>query len=111
MAPFQEAAMRLFRVRFTLRRMMVAVAIAAVAIVIVVKPFLDSARRNRTRVYHIRQATNDLNRAMSVSNNDQGAYEKLIARSRWHQHMAERYARSAANPQMPEPKEPPPPDP
>jgi hypothetical protein len=97
--------MRLTHMRFPVRRMMVVVAVAALAMFGIVKPLWDRARWSRIAHYHWRQANIDLSRAKSVSESDPDASEKLLVRSKWHESMAARYARSAAYPGMPEPKE------
>jgi hypothetical protein len=103
--------MQLPPVRFTVRRLMVAVAVVTVAMLVLVKPFWDRAHWSRIAAYHARQAEIYLSRATSASQNDRGSYEKLFARFMWHQSMQARYARSAAYPGMPEPRGSPPPDP
>jgi hypothetical protein len=90
--------------------MMAVVAVAAVAMLVLVKPFCDRARWSQIAQHHSRQAEIYLSRATSVSQNDPGSYEKLFTRFKWHRSMAARYARSAAYPGMPEPRESPPPD-
>lgn len=102
--------MRPPRVRFTVRRLMVAVAVAAVAM-LVVKPCWDRVRLGRIAKYHSRQADICFRRLESVSPDDRNSYKKLFARFKWHQSMAASYARSAAYPGMPQPQDSPPPDP
>jgi hypothetical protein len=95
----------------TTRRWMIAVAVAAVAMPVFVKPSWDRIRWSWIARYHSRQAEIYLSRATSASPNDRGSDEKLFARFKWHQSMAARYARSATYPGMPEPVDSPPPDP
>jgi hypothetical protein len=89
---------------------MAAVAIAAVAISMFVKPYLDQRRWSRRAGYHFRQGNAYLTRAEAVLTQNPNAYDKLLQRGKWHMSLAAKYAR-AANYGLPPPTEgQPPPD-
>jgi hypothetical protein len=100
--------MKFPRVRFTVRRMMAAVAVVAVAVLTLVKPHWDRARWGHISEGHLRQANFIMSRASSVGESDPDAAERLLTRFKWHQSMAARYARAAAYPGMPPPTDTPP---
>jgi hypothetical protein len=78
------------------RRLLFAVAIVAVAMPMLVKPYLDQRRWSRRGQYHLRQANDYLTRAYAVETQDPDAYDKLLQRGKWHQSLAARYVRAAA---------------
>ena len=88
--------MRLPRVQFTVRRLLVALAIVAVAMSMLVKPYLDQRRWSRRGGYHLRRATAYLTRAEAVETQDPDAYDKLLRRGKWHQSLAAKYWLAAA---------------
>jgi hypothetical protein len=101
--------MRLPRVQFTVRRLLVALAIVAAAMSMLVKPYLDQRRWSRRGSDHLRQATAYLRRAEAVETQNPDAYDKLLRRGKWHQSLAAKYLRAAAY-GFPPPTEESPPD-
>jgi hypothetical protein len=88
--------MRLRRVQFTVRRLLVAVAVVAAAISMFVKPYWDQRRWSSRGDYHLRQGNAFLTRADLVMTQNHDAYEKLLRRGKWHQSLAAKYFRAAA---------------
>jgi hypothetical protein len=90
--------MRLPHLRFTVRRLMIAVAIVAVVSAILVKPLFDRKRWWRIGDYHLEQSKLFRARWESVSDIDHAKADKLLAWYSWHQSMAGRYFRAATYP-------------
>ena len=108
-AVLEVTAMRLHRVRITVGRIMIAMAVVAVAMFLVIKPLWVRAHWSRIAEHQRRQADAYLGRLTALDQSDRDDHEKLLVRFKWHQSMAARYARAAAYPGMPEPKDSPPP--
>jgi hypothetical protein len=88
--------MRLLRFQFALRRLLVAVALVAVALSLLVKPYLDHRRWSRRGSYHLAQANAYLTRAEAIQAQDPDAHVNLLRRGKWHQSLAAKYLRAAA---------------
>jgi hypothetical protein len=94
------------RARFTVRGMMLGVAITAVATLVFIKPEWDRRRFGRIASYHLGQADACFRRAESLDDGDSDQYDQLIDRFKWHSSIGARYARAASYPGMPEPAPP-----
>ncbi len=87
--------MKLPRIRFTIQRVLIAVALLAVVLSLVIKPILDRRYWMNRGSYHMNQSMKFMVRAERVEGQDNEAYERLWQRYLWHRLLAAKYIRSA----------------
>jgi hypothetical protein len=96
--------------RFTIRRLIVAISIVALGLALLIKPLYDRKRWWRISDYHREQSKLFEARWESARDTDHRTADKLLALYSWHSSMAARYGRAAAYPySFSTPRESPPP--
>ena len=107
--------MRVPRVRFTVRRLMVAVALLSLLLGLVAQRErllrLSSYHAEQSHLTMIVQQSNLPAAADAVGAQQPGAYLSPTPRSQWHTRMFMKYQASASRPWLPVEPDPPPPEP
>jgi Tfp pilus assembly protein FimT len=98
------------RVQFTMRKLLVGVAIVAAVMSMLVKPYLDRRHWSRRGAYHFRQSMEYLARAEAVETENPDLYHKLLQGYKWNQSRAEKFLRASNYGSQPPTEETPPPD-